>query len=423
MAAVDEFDLAEASPDGGARPERSGHRGRAHPWGWMLAALALIGVGSANAEAIPAMVGHGGGAEVGLLDLDISQAPEVVWESPPLSSANLVTIEGTVAVAVEYNYRVRAVGLDLATGAERWSHTVPDGTCQWSDQGMCVENPATPEAAIVTIDIEDGTRVAQPYPGAVGAASVPGGRVVIEATGNEAEELVLIEDDGTERWRVTADAAQVSDEGVWVDLAVTEASLILPMSSSEIDLETGATAISSRWWFSEDLWIEATDSGDYVVTTADGSFTLAPEESWLSWDDDFGGPIALRHDGMGLIADRRADREQLWRIETSECYWNARLLGSVILQCWDADSYRLHTVDQLTGETRWELSRAVVIGASRDLLLVADQHNHTLLAVEPRAGDIRWSLPIASAASGAVTEVPGGILIAADSAVVRLAWD
>lgn len=424
MAAVDEFDLVEMSPDGGASAVRSARRGHTHPWGWLLAALALIGVGAANTDAIPAMVGGGEGVDIGLLGLDIREVPDVRWESP-LMYAYLVTNDGDVTVAMEYGSDVpSAVGIDLATGAERWRYPVPNGTCQWSDRGICVEEAATPEATIIMIDLDDGTRVAEPHPGAVGAITVPGGIVVVEATDDQAEEIVLIEPDGTERWRITAEAADVSSEGAWVEMQVTADSVIMAMSGTEIELATGSVTTAYRWSLSEDIWIEATDTGDALVTTPEGSFTLVQDETWLSWDDDFGGPIALRQDaGTGLMADRRADGTQLWRIATTDCYATARILGTVVTQCWGSDGERLHAIDQLTGQTRWELERATVVGASRHVLLVANNTDRILHAVDPIRGDVLWSIPIPSILSGRVTEIPGGVLVPTDTTLVRLAWE
>lgn len=423
MAAVDEFDLEEASLDGGAHPGQATRRRRAHPAAWLAAGVALICVGAANADAIPAMVRMNSGTETGLLGVDARDAPEVLWEVP-VTYSSIAAVNDGVVVAMDYDVDESAVGIDFTTGEELWRYGMPGSTaCQWGEAGVCVEDPGTSEAIIVTIDLQDGTRTAEPYPDAVAALPVADGRVVIEATDGELEEIVLVEPDGRERWRVTADAAEVYADSVWVDVWVTDESLLLRMSGTAIDLESGVAIPHFQWNLTDEIWVTRTDDDDFEVTTPDGTFTLLPEEVWLPWDDDLGGQIAVTQTGVSaIIAVSRSGGETLWRIESPECYLSARLLGSLVTQCWGTEGDRLHAVDQLTGETRWELQGAHAVGAASHALLASADAGRTLLGVDPLTGEVLWSIDLSGPLGMQATPLSDGALVATDLAVLRLMW-
>ncbi|GAB2610116.1 outer membrane protein assembly factor BamB family protein [Pseudactinotalea suaedae] len=425
MAAVDEFDLAEASDDGERAGTPSGRPRRARPWPWALAALALVGLGAANAVPTPIVLGQGQGAEIGLLDLDIGEAPTVVWETA-LRYPETILADGGRAVVVDNDPRLQGsvLGIDLATGTEIWRFHDEAQTCSRYLPIVCVEDPGSTDAVVVTIDTEDGARQTRSHPGAIAAVLAGDDLAVIEATDVDIENVVLVEPDGTERWRVAADAAETASDPVYAQLRVSSTSVLIDFSAIEIDLVTGAQAPTTRWPLGDGVEVELGSDSTPIVTTADGRFELGPGEAWLSIDDDLGGPIVLTQAGDTLLAaSRRIDETELWLRTDEECYFSARLGGTVLAMCWGPQNERVLALDKLTGGTRWELPGAMAIGASREVFLMSDPREGRVLAVDAVDGSTLWSLPVPVGSYASVTELSDGVLLTTDTELMRLQWD
>jgi len=425
MAAVDEFDLAEASDDGERAAAPSDRPGHARPWPWALAALALVSIGAANAVPTPIVLGQGQGADVGLLDLDISEAPTVVWDTA-LRYPELILADGGRAVVVDNEPRRpgSVLGIDLATGTEVWRFHDEARTCSRTLPIVCVDDPGSTDAVLVTIDAEDGTRQTRPHPGAVAAVLAGDDLAVIEATDVSIEDVVLVEPDGTERWRVAADVADTTSDPVYAQLRVTSTSVLIDFSAIEIDLLTGALSPTTRWPLEDGVEVELGPDRTPIINTADGRFELHPSEAWLSPDDDLGGPIVLAQGGdTVLAASRRIDGAVLWQRTEQECYFSARLGGSVLAQCWGPANERVLALDQLTGGTRWELANGVAIGATSDVFLMSDPWEGSVLAIDAADGSTLWSLPVPANSYPRIIELSDGVLLATDTRLIRLQWD
>lgn len=152
MAAVDEFEFTQNDTPPSDRPgRRSWSR---HPAVWIVAACALIGIGAVAAEPQPGLlIEDVDGADLGLLELDLAQAPEVAWESETdVSGFQQVTDEVVIVHLLDGTLG----GVDLDTGESLW--TVPDAhLCHSSEHGVvCVEEPGLADAVVVEIDAVTG---------------------------------------------------------------------------------------------------------------------------------------------------------------------------------------------------------------------------------------------------------------------------
>lgn len=429
MAAVDEFELLDTVPDGGPGPDRPPHRG---PWSrplpWLATAAALVLVGSLNATPLIGLAADGPGIALGITDLPLARPPTLAWQVD-LTFPQVVDVTGDRVVVVGEGETGRDVlGIDLAAGAEVWHYADHSSTCQMGSVVTCVENPGDPDATIVTMSPEDGARTSTPYPGVLGAITVGEDLVVVEAMENGAvlEEVVLVEADGSERWRVQADAVDTFSTPAWVGLRVEEPVVSLDVSGTSLDLQTGEEVVQSRFELNEGEWVEIVDAGEAIVHSDQGSVTVGIDEA-LTWvDDDAGGPVVLRqNDGTSLVASLRATGEELWRISDGSCYPYARLLHRFVLGCWSSTGTEgLIGVDELTGESVWTIAtQGWVVAASRDALVLIDDMAHSLLALDPMTGTELWRIPWPSTYFQTVSDGAEGLLVSGDATLGRIVWD
>jgi hypothetical protein len=429
MAAVEEFDLADSDDDGGSPLTGGGRRRGSQPWPWIMAAIALVGLGAANAGPVPIAYGTAG-LDIGLLDLDMRQEPTTVWTSD-LRFPEVVLARGDRAVVVEDdNGSGRSVvGLDLSNGAEVWRYYDAGYTCTWGISVGCVEAPGSPEATLVQIDVVDGSRHTRPHPEAVAVAATTDGVVVVERSETPAEPVLMLEADGSQRWRVELDVVEGMSPPFWIQLAVIDDRVEVYNASSAIELATGAVSPVTRWRLHPDVDVEISGdtSPEVFVHTGAGSVPLALEELLIPYDDDLGGAVTLTQDVSGrLTATLRADGTDLWRMSPSNeaCQPAARLLGTLITHCWGAPGNRVVGWDLRTGEERWRLGGPTsLLGATHDDLLVLDYVEGNLFTLDPLDGSQGWTTPLRVDDSATVVELSNGLLLSTRSSVVRLLWD
>lgn len=427
VAAVDEFELVDERADDGAVPVRSRpHRGgRSRPLPWVGAAIGLVLVGAIAAEPV-VLLGAEPGIAIGIIDLPLARTPTVAWETS-YSYPQVVEVTDELAVllvGVESSQDV--VGVDLVTGGELWRYHAAGATCHQELPVTCVEQAGTVDATIVTVATDDGALTRTPYPGALGAVAVGEDLVVAEPGLADIEEVVLLEPDGTERWRVNVDAADTESVPAWVWLSVDRGQAIIEMSGVTIDLQTGEIAQQMTYTFDEDEWAELGPDGTVTIYNADDSVVLGPSELTAPIDDDAGGAVVLRQTpDAGLLASVRSTDDELWEQPEANCFPQARLQHRFLLSCWGAaGDERLRAINEVTGETVWERPISVwPAAASRDTLLMVDQSEGGLHALDPATGDVRWQLPGEGFFYDTSVDGNGGLLISGESSLIRLVWD
>lgn len=426
MAAVDEFEIVDGMDDG-VPPDRRRPRRRlwAAPGPWVAAAVGLAVVGAMNATPQIGLAG-GGGIELGISDLPLDQPPTVLWEAS-LTNPQLIGVDDDRAMLQvdDADFTQDIVALDMTDGTEAWRYQMQDVTCQQTLPITCIEEPGTADASIVTIDSADGTRTRTPYPGAIGAVTAGEDLVVVEEGQADIEVLVLIEPDGTERWRVQADAADTTSVPAWVWLWVDGDHVVVDMSGVMIDLRSGEIEQRATYTIGNGEWVEIGPDGSATIHTPNGDVTLDVNDLATRYDDDAGGPVVLRQDRDGLLlAALRGTDEELWRVAGDDsCYPEARLQHRFVLSCWGATGGgRLLGVDELSGETLWEMDVSVwSIMASRDALVTVDQGLGGMLALNPATGEEWWRLP-GAAYYNATSDGSDGLLVTSDSRISRLVW-
>ncbi|GAB2992928.1 outer membrane protein assembly factor BamB family protein [Actinotalea caeni] len=419
MVDVDEFELA---PDRDLAPTPPpGSRRRAHAWPWVTTAAALVLVGSVCAE--PVLLTGPPGLVVGVSDVPAAAEPAMVWTTELDSPAPMGLIGSTVVVGLATATSPSSqhvLGLDLETGAERWRHPDPHQRCHPTTVVTCVVDPGSPDAQVVTIDAATGEVTERAHPGAVGAVATDDGLVVVETTGSVPEDVVLVEPDGAERWRVQADAADESDPP-WAPLSLGEGTVRLGFEGVGLDLSSGEARDASSSVIGGAM-VEMVD--DRVVIHVDGrSATLEPDELPLMIDDSVGAGAALvqRPDG-GLSAQVRGTGEQLWQLDGS-CFPQVRLRGRVVVGCWSPDGAETVGIDEVSGDAVWRVDSVYwVVAATGDTLVVVDDASG-VLGVDPTSGDVRWAVETQGPAFTATLDDAGGLLVSDESGLTRLVWD
>lgn len=447
MTPVEEFEAAGDPAEKRVTDTPRRRRSRLAPWVATSVALVLVGA----ATTTPVIPGRGTGLDFGLLDLDLTAPPTVAWESAELELLGLVGTAGdrAVTLAEEPDGNRSYLGIDLADGTEVWRYLDEGHTCQHALPLVCVQEAGSLSAQVVTVDLADGGLGTRPYPGALSAAAAGDDLVVVVKTETLDEDVVLLEPDGTERWRVPVDVVdtqagfmrvpiQVSETGV-THIAVGAASLVFdpvldtvpPLDSPVVtlELETGEQQTGGAATFSAKGFILDYSDGDVVITGPDGRVTVRDTEQ-IMHDDDLGGPVRLEItaaaeflDAATTVASIRATEEELWRSDPG-CFPGARLRGIVVLYCFGGTEV-LVGVDELTGEQLWKVRElSWVLAMSPDTLVVTDSAGATLVGVDPRDGRRLWSVAVygGDAVSRSVA-IDGGVLLMIGSRMVRLAWE
>lgn len=426
MAAVDEFDIVgDAVEDDGA-PSPSTRRRRG-PTPWIAAAVVLVLGGAAIATPVPIVMGRGEGPEAGLLDLPLSQPPTLAWQAelsyPSLAS---VDVPGRVIVSTDDDGTSRTVvGLDLETGAEVWRFDDDGYSCQWGAQIVCVTDPGTSAAAVVTIDGQDGTLTTAEHPQAIAAIAADGGTAVVEKNdGSGVEDVVLVAPDGTELWRVEADVAETESIPAWTSLRVTDDLVVSDYSGTALNASTGEPAAHPGWVNADGSWIEETDTGSFLHT-GDDVIALDASELMVWLDDDVGGSIVFRQDTSGVItASIRDDGTELWQLDDPRCYPWMRIRGSIVIGCWgEAGDGNASALDELTGEPLWVAADADwPITASEDAVLLSSTEQSEIVAVDPVDGHVLWRQHLPQLSYANYLQIDDGLLVSSDAAVALLTW-
>ena len=219
MAAVEEFELTSGSASGDAgsgpawrRPLESGAAA------WVAAAIALVVVGAATASptlpdprprrrAVVRPRRPGSGAACA------RSSGRATSGTPPWSTSGaIVRCSGRRTTA-----RAPPSSEWTSRTASRCGTTTTATPRVSSDPGCCASSTwATPTPSIVSIELDDGSQTSWPYPGALAAIPVGEGVAVIVKTSTDTERVVLLDADGSERWRADLDAADTDAQPVWV---------------------------------------------------------------------------------------------------------------------------------------------------------------------------------------------------------------
>lgn len=430
-APVDEFELAHRAPAGGAEPRRArpGRRRRSRPAPWLAAAGVLIVVGGIAATPVPLIAGRGEGPDFGLTDLDLGQPPTLVWETS-MASGWVAYARGDRAIVTTQDTGTTRllVGIDLSDGTKVWRYDDASSSCQMGSPLVCVQDPGTADAQIVTITLDDGARSSSPHPLAYGAIAVgDGSTVVVEKTETEEEDVVLLDADGEERWHQSADATDTSGDTAWTWLRIADDALWLGQSQLRVDLATGTESDSWVRWVTEDGTFVTSEGDDLTITTADGEATISQTETLASVDDDLGGPVRLTSDEDGqLTAAIRNSEQELWRLGRAPCIPEARVSGVVVVSCWDQIDSATLGIDELTGEVLWETEAIDPTElATADTLVFATVAVDKLLGIDPSTGVARWEAPLSGSRTGywATRLVSDGLLVMTSDSLLRFAWD
>lgn len=426
---VDEFDLDAATTP--AQPERSRPRRRRRGGRtvWVVVAVALVLLGAANARPV-GLLGTGSGIAFWVSDLDVTLAPAAIWETEIVSPVLMgQTAEVAVLESANRGRTSEMLGLDLQTGEARWRYTATAPGCQWSAPIVCVERPGARTADVVLLDPDTGEIERQRHPGALAGVATTDGLVLALATTGPLEQLVRLDGEGAEVWRVTGDAVQNESEPMWAYLRVAEGAGTVDILGQTRDLATGGA--SQYYGYSTTgtvagvevaLTFEYDASGPVRVHTPDGTLELVLDEA-LSRTDDLGGPIVLVRDETGLAARVRATDAPLWHRSGTTCSPYVATREAVVLTCANGGGDDSIALEPLTGRELWRLPRAgwpvLVTG---DTVIYQDDNGESLLALDLRTGTERWRLPLPGSLLGTVATTPDGLLVVGNESVVHLTF-
>lgn len=420
MALTDEFDLVggHGPADRPAPPAPARHRRwRERPAPWFGAAVALVLVGALTAPPVPLVVGRGEGPDTGQLDLPLTEPPTVLWQTELTAATGLnLGDDHLLALIGDPGTGQTVVALDIDTGVESWRLDDADGTCQLLDVVACVSAADTDDAVIVTV-ADDGTQQRLAHPWAL--LAMPSGEdlVVVERTdADRLEAVVLVEPDGTQRWRVEADAVDGEPDAIWPTFHVDDDHVGLYRTGELIDLETGDVTAGD---------VHVLGSSTTIVTD-DGHVVELEVDEWpIGIDDDVGGPVVLRTvESTVIVATVRGSGDELWRLDRTYCYPWMRQQGSIVFGCWgQTGTMTLVALDEVTGQPVWETERdGLPLTAGAEAILVTTSEPSQIVALDPVDGAELWHLPFDGSSFANAYEVEDGLLIWSDRATVRLAW-
>jgi outer membrane protein assembly factor BamB len=432
MTSDDEFEIVsdQTVRAGDPLPPAREHRWRMRAAPWVAGAVALVLIGAATASPTRLILGRGDGPEIGLVDLDLSQRPTVVWETTLSAGYSIEDIVGDRAVLSTHDAAPTVLALDLATGEPTWTYDIDAHTCQWGSPVVCVQDPGAADAAIVSVDLATGTESSRPYPEAVAAIAVDDGVAVILQTSSPIEDVVMLDAGGGERWRVAADAADLQNVPWWAFVhRVGEELWFETTTTVRIDIETGRVTTGPADGFVLEDGTSISITGDIgMIRTAEGEARVALDETVMWTDDDLGGVVQLMttpEEGM-ILAQVRGSTSELWRFAEPGCNPEARLSGVVVISCWNDSGPRLYGVDEVTGETVWDQSgNYQLAAASTDTLVFASTTDADMRGVDPITGDVRWHLPTPAGANAGhvlTTPTPDGLLVSTGASIQRLIW-
>jgi hypothetical protein len=420
---LDEFDLAPADA---TQPElrttaQGRARRRASPLPWVAAAVALVLVGAVNATPTPLVAGRGSGQPVGLTDLNLDEAPQIVWQTAASGEDLGIHTDRTILTFSLTETDTRFTGRDLATGETVWTHDDRDGTCQ-AQTMTCVEDAGQRDAVVVEIDLDDGTQTRTPHPGAIAAMATPRGLLVVESSESAANGIVLLASDGSEIWRTVGaveetDAAGslflIDDEQVHVGMATT------------LDLATGVPPEleDTPYFWTGEIEADPLVGGGWLVHAPEGDVLVEPDQLFLQLDDDVGGPITLHYATDNAVSARVGSTE-IWREELDSCWPMARLRGVILEGCAEGDDVVLVGRSELTGDPVWGPAPGGWPMLGSDDVVVVDQGGE-VIGLEVVSGRTLWSVPTGSGTAGYTgysVPLADGVLTSTDGQILRLRW-
>lgn len=388
MALSEEFDVARDA----ARPAARRHRrpGRA-PWPWAIAAGVLVAAGIVAAPEA--------GADIGVVDA--IEEPQLAWQiavatevpdadAPPggplAPSRRVAVIDGVAVVATDDV----VAGYALGSGEQLWQ--AEDGRfCTLQEPLLCVRDPGTPSARVISVDVRTGATDELALPSAIAAAPTADGIVALVADGTSAS-VVRLGIDESERWRTTlSDRAFVAY--VAIEMTIVGDHVYVPAPSAVLDLATGeavpdAVSVLAR-----------TDAGfrsgyeSSAVELADGRVVdLPPNATPLEVDDDprSARDVVLTSQGVAVVD---ATGEPVLEIDPDRTPL-ARLDGHLVTTLayfGDMISYDLSSGKEVAHVEGW--FQCPCLGSGSTLVALGTE-NTTLDAWDVTSGIRLWSTPL-----------------------------
>ncbi len=417
---LDEFDLApaDATPPE-PRPTTQGRaRRRASPLPWVVAAVALVLVGALNATPTPLVAGRGSGQPVGLTELNLDVAPQVVWRTAAGAEDLGIHSDRTVVTIRLTETETRFTGRDLATGETVWTHDDRDGTCQ-AQTMTCVDDAGERDAVVVELDPADGTQTRTPHAGTIAAMATPRGLLVVEASESEVNGIVLLAPDGSEIWRTIGAIEEGDAVG---SLFLLDDEQVQVGMGTILDLATGEPPDMEEapYFWTGEIEADPLVGGGWLVHAPEGDVLIDPDQLFLQLDDDVGGPITLHYAADNAVSARVGSTE-IWRAELDTCWPMARLRGVILEGCAEGDDVVVVGRSELTGEQVWgpEPGGWLLLGSDDVVVIV---HEGELIGMEAVSGRTLWSVPTGSGTVGYAVQLADGVVTSTGSQLLRLRW-
>jgi outer membrane protein assembly factor BamB len=369
---------------------------------WVAAAVSLIVVGVLTVP--PPQPAWGVVAEASLI-----QAPDEVWSVP---MPNLTSWLDTPRVAV-FEDRVvvgtwsTVTGYDDTEGRAVWAIAEPGMTCAWEFEPLLCRAGRGADAAILQIEVADGT---------VTRTAMPGALLVTQTDGD----IIALRQDADGQRVVRLQGSDPFAEPVWSTLigpglrgepyapvlrVVDGEVFVSVFAGFVLDAETGEVRLDRGFVYELPGVIVALESGNsggrQVVTGGETSVEpvpLAPYGVTMPVDDDPDSDVVFQVRGGTLDALTRATGEPLWSLPQAYPYPFARLDGRVLVY---TDSALFGLVER-TGEQIWtttasrdRLAWCACVGAGDTVLVgTSDDDGGTSLAgLDTATGALRWRVP------------------------------
>lgn len=313
--------------------------------------------------------------------------------------------------------------VDLSSGELRWRVDDPGASCRLGAHLLvCTHDRGERDARLVTWDATGPTGEVTPYPYALAAVDLEGGDLLVVEGGSVAPaQLVRVEPDLTQRWRVELDyPGHASDSYTRLTLAGS----YVGTAAGSFDVRTGRPDPESGFpEVAVDGSLRTSPRGGWTrVEHPDGSeSSVASTDAWLRVDDAFGGPVSITGGDGGVTVRVRGEEEPVWRMDANGCWLVGRVQGVLLRPCFDAIGATTEAYDQLTGELLWTRSEAG--GWLSDQIASADTLLLTIgggvSGIDPRTGDPRWTRPVTGTFAD-VDAVGGALLVWSDRVLMRL---
>lgn len=415
--AVEEFDVADPSPDA-TEPSFRGRRAR-RPTGWVALAVALVLVGAVVAPPGGVSLGAVPRDKVGVLALDLAAPPVERWrvDLDRQGGSRQVVLLGSTLVTVGDGVQ----GLDPTTGATRWRLETGPGPCTVQQAVVCVDQPGADTAEVARVG-PDGATTRTQVPGAVQAAAVEDDVVVLAVDDDGVVARRVAPDGGTVWTTPLAVGAADREDWVWASMAVLGDVLHLAAGESvALDLRDGTEVATDV------LWTLVTGAGRVVVSQGedgvldaslvDADGVTRVEHLAALVDDDPTSVLGVRHgDGVSVTSDGTV----LWQEPSRSAV--ARLAGVLVLAEQAGAVPRLVGHDPETGRALWDVrAPATPVVAGGSTLVVQDWVDGALHGIDVLTGDELW-VHGSRVSVDSVAVLPDGIVLYDDAGLVRLSW-